>query len=214
MARAVILKGIEDGRNPRSVALDLVGRINPATKAREGGFIGLTEAQRGYAENARDELRQLDRAYLGRSLRDKRFDRSVKAAIAAGKPLSETQITRIVGRYNDRLLEFRGEAIARTESINALRAGRREGNLQILDTGKVGNDQIERTWDTTLDGRERKDHAAMNGEKVMGMFTPWVLPDESRLMFPGDTSLGAGADQVVNCRCFESIRIDFLKGLT
>lgn len=213
MARGAIRKGIEDGRNPRSVALDLVGRINPATKAREGGFIGLTRAQQGYAENARDELRQLDRAYLDRGLRDKRFDRSVLAAIKAGKPLSETEITRIVGRYSDRLLEFRGDAIARTESLNALRAGRHEGHLQVLDSGKVQNDQIERVWDTTIDGRQRDDHAAMNGQTVMGLFEPFTAPDGSRLMFPGDTSLGAGADQVINCRCFASIRIDFLKGL-
>lgn len=41
--------------------------------------------------------------------------------------------------------------------------------------------------------RTRFDHITMDGIEVNGMDTPVVLPDGSRMAYPGDTSLGAGA---------------------
>lgn len=213
MARVVIRKGIEEGRNPRNVALDLIGRINKATGRREGGMIGITGHQAGYVENARGELASLSNAYFQRGLRDKRYDGMVANAIKAGEPLSKTQTDTILGRYTDRLLEFRGEAIARTEAINALRAGQHEAHQQIIDTGKVSEDQIERVWGATSDGRTRPDHRAMDGQKVPGLQTPFVAPDGSKLMFPGDTSMGASAGMIINCRCTSRLKINYFKGL-
>ncbi|MDV4167812.1 phage minor head protein [Rhodovulum sp. FJ3] len=207
MARAIILAGVEQGRGPKAIALDLVGRINPATGRRAGGLIGLTEAQAQYVDSMRTELAALDRGYFRRELRDKRFDGTVLRALKDGKALSKTDIDRIAGRYKDRLLAHRGETIARTEAITALRAGRSEGFRQLVDSGRVRSDQIERGWTDTGDGRTRPDHREMDGTTVTGMDEPFTLPDGSRMMFPGDASLGASAHQTINCRCWEQIRI-------
>lgn len=194
--------------NPRRVALDLVGRV--VDGARQGGFIGLTSQQAGYVINARKELEALDNAYFSRTLRDKRFDALVMRSIRDGKKLSVADIDRITGRYRDRLLKMRADTIARTESINSMRAGKHEGFKQLLATGKVREDQIERVWDATMDKRTRHDHMVMEGQKVKGLSAPFVAPDGSRMMFPGDTSLGASAANTINCRCVENVKIKYI----
>jgi hypothetical protein len=51
----------------------------------------------------------------------------------------------------------------------------------------------------------------MHNEGVDGMTAPFVLPDGSRMMYPGDTSLGADAGQTINCRCVERFEVDWLR---
>ena len=43
MVRSYLASGVADGRGPKAVALDLVGRVNRQTGRRTGGIIGLTE---------------------------------------------------------------------------------------------------------------------------------------------------------------------------
>ncbi len=214
--REVLRAGLEAGHNPRAVALEVVGRIDPVSKRRTGGLIGLNSQQTDWAMRARAELASGDPAklahYLTRQRRDKRFDAVVRKAIREGKPLSVADVERLAARYKDRLLALRGEMVARTEAINGLRAGRREGYQQLLDSGEVRADQITRSWDATLDKRTRPDHVAMDGQALRGMDAAYVAPDGSRLLYPGDTSLGASAAQTVACRCFERVRIDYLGG--
>ncbi|MCC0013874.1 MAG: hypothetical protein H6877_11225 [Rhodobiaceae bacterium] len=206
--------GLEKGRAPRATALEIVGRVNKTTGKREGGFIGLTSQQAEYALSAREELLSGDpkllRHYLTRELRDKRFDRLIMKVIDGRETITAADAAKIVGRYKDKMLKFRGDMIARTESLTALRAGRHEGYAQLLDSGTVTEDQIERTWDATGDKRTRLDHLAMEGQKVRGLSAPFVAPDGSQLMFPGDTSLGAPGAQTIACRCIEKVRIRYL----
>lgn len=207
--RETIGRQVAEGVAPRKVALDIAGRVAPG--GRQGGFIGLNSAQAGYLANARRELETLDGNYFTRTLRDKRFDGIVRKAIAADKALSVADIDRIAGRYSDRMLKHRADTIARTESITALRAGRREGMQQAIEAGAVREDRVKRTWDSTGDRRVREDHRAMDGVTVDGMQTPYVLPDGSRMRFPGDAELGAPASQTVACRCYEALEVDWLR---
>ncbi|MAH32271.1 MAG: hypothetical protein CMG78_09575 [Marinobacter sp.] len=210
MLRETIGNQLAAGVNPRQTALDIAGRV--VGNARQGGFIGLTRAQAGYLANARAELENLSAAYFERTLRDKRFDALVRKAIADGKPLSKADIDRIASRYSDRLLKHRADMIARTESITALRAGRREGIEQAIEAGAIRAETLTRVWDATLDARTRPDHVTMHGTAVEGLSAPFVLPDGSRMMYPGDTSLGASASQTIMCRCYEEHRVDWLRG--
>jgi len=210
MAREVIRAGIEAGRNPRSIALELVGRIDKATGKRSGGFIGLTGQQARWVMNAERQLRDLDAGYLSRARRDKRYDRLVLRAIKDGKPLAEADIRQITGRYRDRLLNLRGETIARTEALNALRAGRHEGYEQLIQSGKVRADQVTVTWSATMDGRTRDSHQALNGQKIRfgQMFTSPLTG--ARMEYPGDTTHGAPAEEIISCRCYAAYSIRYL----
>ena len=55
----------------------------------------------------------------------------------------------------------------------------------------------------------RADHEIMHRRRVIGTETPWILPDGTMMMHPLDTSMGAGANHIVNCRCMQNIRIDY-----
>lgn len=210
MAREVIRAGIEAGKNPRSIALELVGRIDKATGRRTGGFIGLTSQQARWVTNAEAQLRNLDAGYFGRSRRDKRYDRLVLRAIKDGKPLAEADIRQITQRYRDRLLNYRAETIARTEALNALRAGRHEGYQQLIDSGKVRADQVTVTWSATMDGRTRDSHQALNGQEVRfgQLFTSPLTG--ARMEYPGDTTHGAPGSETIQCRCYGAYHIKYL----
>lgn len=207
----VLQTGLEAGRNPRGIALDLVGQVQRGSNRRTGGLVGLTSGQMGYVEAARAELRDsaLMRAYFKRSLRDRRFDRTVAKALREGRPVSEADILKITGRYADRLLFYRGETIARTETIQALNAGRDEAIEQLIDSGEVSRQAVKHKWSATLDTRTRDIHRSMHGqETIQGQ--PFTSPTGAQLLFPGDVSLGASGGDVVNCRCYAQVSVDWL----
>ena len=209
MVRSRLTQSLAEGRNPRSAALDLVGRIDPRTRSRTGGFIGLTEKQSDWISNARRELEELNPNYLRRDLRDRRLDGRIRRAIESGEPLSQQDIDRSITRLQARTERFRGEAIARTESVTSLRAGQHEAVQQAIDEGEVDEAETLKTWDATGGTRTRDAHMEMDGQTVP-VDQPFEAPDGSLLMFPGDNSMGASAEMVINCRCRERIEIDFL----
>jgi hypothetical protein len=208
--RDTIEAAIAKGQSPAKTALDLIGRLDKITGRRSGGIIGLTAKQAEYVRAMRAELLSGDANYFTRTRRDKRLDGLVRRAFEAGKPPSAADIDRITGRYSDRLLQLRGETIARTEGINAYRAGNIEAYRQMVDGGAVREDQLAREWDSTLDSRTRLQHIQMEGVQVRGLSQPFNMPDGTRMMHPGDASLGAGADQIVNCRCFQRVKLKLL----
>lgn len=212
LVRERVAASIAAGVNPRVTARAIVGTHDRATGTRTGGIVGLTEAQAGWARNAEAELARdpPDPAYFQRQARDRRYDAAVKRAIREGKPLDPSMAEKIVGRYRARLLKLRGEAIARTEATAALNAGRFEAIEQMIDRGVTTPDLVTGTWDTNIDGRERPDHHAMNGQKrTFGV--PFTAPDGSLLRYPGDSSLGAPAEQVVGCRCYTGWQVDWIE---
>lgn len=210
-ARDFLADGMARGAHPRSVALDLVGRISRATGNREGGLIGLSAPQRDYVQAARIELASADPKllthYLTRTRRDRRYDRTVLKAIREGKAIDRDTASLMVTRYSARLVQLRGEVIARTEGLPAIRAAKHEAYQQLVDDGRVAEADIERGWHTTQDGRQRDTHDAMGGQTVRGLSQPFQSPSGALLMFPGDSSLGAETEEIVACRCDESIAV-------
>jgi hypothetical protein len=203
------------GRNPRATALDVIGRVNPVTKRREGGIVGLTSGQSAYVQRARQELADMSRLqeYLQRERRDRRFDPLVMRAIRDGRPVAPADIDRITGRYADRLLAYRGEVVARTETLASLSASRNEAMLQLADTGAVRLDQITKIWRATGDNRTRDTHREMDGQTVrMGQL--FTTPNGALMEYPGDTSHGAPASETVQCRCYMEFKIDYFAGVT
>jgi hypothetical protein len=211
MVRQQLTARLSEGINPRQSALDLVGRKNRVTGRREGGFIGLTEQQSRWVSDARLELDFVHLTkgtdYLSRKLRNKRFDAMVKRANKSGKPLTAVQIQRAITALQSRTLKYRGDVIARTESIDALRAGHHEALRQATEAGEVADDDVTREWDATGDARTRETHVAADGQKRQGD-VPFDVGGY-QMRYPGDSSLGAPAEERVQCRCIETTSIDF-----
>jgi hypothetical protein len=208
VVRTHMQQGMTDGRNPRNVALDIVGRVG-AGGHRVGGVVGLTSQQEQWVRRTRSALVDLSPDYLNRKLRDKRFDGLVKRAIKEGKPLSSETVERLVLRYKDNALKYRGDTIARTEAIQALNASEYEAMKQAVDMGAVRNTNVKRIWDSAGDRRVRTSHAIMDGQKV-GLDEPFLAPSGAKLMYPGDRSLEAPAEEIIQCRCRVRSAINWL----
>lgn len=207
--RSTLEDGVQRGVNPRNTALDIVGRINRQTGKREGGLVGLSVPQETWVRSFRTNLEQLNEGYFEKALRDKRFDGTVRKAIDSGKPLPRDVIDKLVSRYRDNALKYRGEMIARTESIHAFNVAELESAKQVLATGAVRQKDIMREWDSAGDRRVRPAHKLMDGQRV-GLDEPFRAPDGSLLMYPGDTTLGAPGKETINCRCRVKTTIDWI----
>ena len=208
MVRERLAQALEDGRNPRRSALDLVGRLDQRTGKRVGGFIGTTQRQAEWIEKARAEMESLDSNYLRRELRDRRFDKVMKEAIESGEPLNEETINKAVTQMQANTQRYRAENISRTESITALRAGQHQSVQQAVEEGEITEEDATKVWDATSGPRTRPDHNEMDGQRKP-LNQPFVAPDGSQLRYPGDRSLGAPPEQVINCRCRERTEVDF-----
>lgn len=167
--------------------------------------VGLTQHQIGIVANYRRLLQDGDREALGRALRDRRFDRTVDAAIRRDRPLTPEQIDRMVDRYRTRFVAYRGETIARTESGRVLEAARDVALAQTMAQTGLEDTYIERTWRATFDKRTRDTHRAMNGQKVIGAKTKFVSPSGARLLRPHDPE--APKEETIACRCQVTTRI-------
>ena len=198
----------------RATSAALVGGveagINPVAQARNfRDSIGLTERQWGHVASYREALQrvgsdqgsQLDA--LQRALRDGRGDAQIRRAIKAGKPLPQAKIDWLVERYTARYVKYRAEVIGRTEALRAVHQGNEEAYQQAIDAGTVDASDLERTWITRLDGRERSTHLKLNGQKrAWGQV--WKT-DNGELKYPGDPD--APAVETIQCRCAIATRI-------
>lgn len=195
-----LLAGIEAGDNPREVARKIKNSI------------GLTPHQEQWIRNYEAELRGGNRAALERQLRDKRFDRTIARAIEEGKPLSDSQIEKMVARYRAGALRYRAETIARTEALRSVHEGSAEMYRQAVEDGTLQADQLTREWNTKIDERRRPSHAKMHGQKrIVGeMFESGA---GHRTLNPGAFGV---ASEDIDCRCVVSTRItlDKLSGVS
>ncbi len=166
--------------------------------------LGLTQRQARAVANYRRLLEQGSPEALERALRDRRFDASVRRAIAGERPLTRAQIDRMVGRYRERYVAYRGRVIARTETVRAVHRGEEEMLRQLVERGLVREGSIRREWRTAADERVRGSHRAMHGQK-RPLGVPFVSGRGNRLMFPGDPA--APANDTVQCRCVLAVRV-------
>lgn len=214
--RASLAAGMQRGDNPRQTALDIVGRVNRVTGRREGGVLGLSVPQEQFVRSARDELASSDasglRNYLTRTRRDRRFDRTVTKAIREKTAPPKEIAAKAVTAYERRLLQLRGETIGRVETMTALQNGKREAFQQAIDAGKVNAADVRKAWRSAGDLRVRHTHVMLNGDSA-AFNEPFQSASGALLQHPMDTSLGAGPDEIINCRCDCEYRIDFLANL-
>lgn len=121
---------------------------------------------------------------------------ALKQTLGDGLAAGETQ-TELADRVKSVFKlasESRAETIALTETNIAINAGRFEGMKQ----AKVD----KKAWLASNLAGSRATHQQAGKDYADGIAVsePFVVGGE-RLMFPGDSSLGAGPGNVINCRC-------------
>jgi hypothetical protein len=160
--------------------------------------IGLTPYQAGHVISFRRQLETLDPNVLGRALRDKRYDKTVSRAILQSDPLSDDQVDSMTTAYHRRYLAYRAMTIARTEGLRSANNGHA---VAIEDfTDEHPGFSVVKTWMSTEDSKTRADHVALNGQQVVGMQTPFIVPGNGdQILWPHHPD--APLRQVVNCRC-------------
>lgn len=212
--RTALVEHMEQGAAPRTAALEIVGRVNRVTGKREGGILGLSAPQERFVSAARAELTggETDalRNYLTRTRRDRRFDRTIRKAIAEGKAPPAAVTRAAITAYERRLLELRGQMIGRTEAMTALNAAQHEALRQAVEAGKLSESAVRRVWKSAGDLRVRHSHMGLNGDTV-GLNQTFTSPSGAHLMYPGDPS--APASERIGCRCIVAVRIDRFSNL-
>lgn len=207
-ARLRLIREFTDGqRDAVRVALteSLSRGANPRRAARAfRESIGLTAHQESAVWNYRRLLETRSRGALDRMLRDRRFDRSVEAAVRGDRVLKPAQIDRMVERYRERMLSHRAETIARTESLRAAHEGAEEALQQAVEQGELAPDEVIRRWVTARDHRVRHSHRSMNGQtRPLGV--PFDSGNGFQLRYPTDPQ--APASETIRCRCVLTTRL-------
>lgn len=216
--RNLLSRGMIAGDNPKTTALNIVGRIDPVTKARTGGILGLTTNQEGWVANGTRYLEQLDPTYFDLGLRDKRFDSIVQDAIDTETPLSDDIISKLMTAYKNNALIYRGETIARTEVVQSVNKAEYTAHAIAITEGTIDASTVTRHWDDVGDKKTRHTHVALNllyGDDTagVGMNEPFISPSGAQMMYPGDRSLGASTKEIINCRCRQKIEVDWTAGV-
>lgn len=153
-----------------------------------------------------DEAARLTRLYIEK-IAGKKIEEisrtsllSVRRAIKAG--LDKGEGTALIAKRiaaTTAFSEVRARTIARTEVIAA-------SNQGSLSAAQSTGANLAKVWVTTIDDRTRGiaasefDHFAADEQRVETLDAPFVVSGEE-LNFPADSSLGASAGNVINCRC-------------
>jgi len=125
------------------------------------------------------------------------------AAIATEPSLLEASA--LAGAVLTRNLMGRATSIAATETQAAAEASKLTatdvllGRAPSIQGGTAAPAESVKDWWTVGDSHVRSEHLAADGQSVP-VSAPFVVGGE-QLMYPGDTSLGASLDNVINCRC-------------
>jgi hypothetical protein len=159
--------------------------------------LGLTPVQASHVLSFRRGLETLDPNVLGRAIRDQRYDKTLATAIRNQTPLTNDQVDRMVGAYQRRYLALRANTIARTEGVGAANNGHAQAVTDYLASAPAMT--VVKTWSATQDTLTRPDHAALDGQQIVGMETPYTTVSGDTIRWPHDPN--APLRQKVNCRC-------------
>ncbi len=126
----------------------------------------------------------------------------LKAGVDAGESILQLA-KRIQSLFSGPNAKNRSRLIAVTEVISA-------SNLGSQAAARSTGLRLEKEWIATPDSHTRETHAAADGQR-QPLDTPYTVGGAS-LMFPGDSSLGAPASELCNCRCTEGYHTDDEEG--
>lgn len=218
VARGVISAGYARGEGPRTIAIELVGRVTNGT--RQGGVLGLDAPRAARLEKVSVGMRtpegvqslviegrdgKLAMRYKVNPATEKR----ILAAYKAGTAVPDDARDISVRQYRNALLQARADTVARTETANAVLNARDEAFRQTMEQQGIRPDQVVKRWrhGGGPTAHHRPDHYAMGGTEVVGMDTPFVFPDGTAMLFPHDPA--GGARHNINCRCSVEYKVNY-----
>lgn len=203
--RVALEAGRAQGMGSREIATMIVGKR--VGNRREGGILGLTTQIADSIMSGRAKLLSGDPAlmaeYLDLKLRDRRYDRTIKKAIAENRRLTVKEVDAILEAHKSKALLYRGQVIAKNETFSALEAGRREAVRQALENPEV--ESASKRWQHNLSQEPRIDHIRKGAEPPRDFNAPFNMEDGAVMQYAHDPAGGPGNN--ANCRCITVYRI-------
>lgn len=205
MASSIIRDGLGTIQ-PRALAFEIVGKRHPMTGRRENAFLGLTNQQAGWVRNYESEIGGAtpSRAALDRKLRDKRWDRSVEAAIRDKRPISAATQEKMAAAYKNRALRSRADLIASKEADQAAIKGQDDAYRQAQASGALDGFGVRRFWATVGDDHVRPTHRAVPGMNPNG------VAFDQPFQTPKGPAMNPGWDFDPGCRCRVRMKVRLL----
>lgn len=223
VARKVIEEGYALGQGPRTIALDLGGRVTNGY--RQGGVLGLDGPRAARLQTVTQGMRTAEGV---KSLVIQREDGSLVPRYKVNPATAQRIIkayregtevpeeSRVVSerQYRNALLQARADTVAETETANAVMGARDEQWRQTLDAQGLSENDVIKTWkhNRGTEKEFRPDHVAMNGQSVRGIDTPFIFADGARLKYAHDPA--GGAKHTIRCGCDTIFRLDHSAGLS
>lgn len=179
VVRAFVENGLRDGWGPRKVAKGI----------RE--VVGLAPNQQQDVWRYREKLQHAhEGGEITNTLRDKRFDATVRKAQETGQAIPASKVEKMVAAYSDARKAQHAETIARTAALQANKQAQRLSWEAAVEAGVVDRDKLHRVWVGVMDERERDSHREMEGDTVA-----LDEPHRNGQMVPGEGEY--------NCRCID-----------
>lgn len=122
----------------------------------------------------------------------------VSESIVNGENLTAAQLANRADTLLKKRFDGRINTIAITETSSMAEDSKALEAASVVAAGLVEG-PIVKQWDAVLDERTRINHAVADGQR-REIGEPFVVGGQL-LQNPGDTSLGATLDNVINCRC-------------
>lgn len=218
-ARSLIDAGFGRGEHPHNIARDLAGMVNPLSRVREGGILGL-DGPRAYrfsqvsvgmrsAEGVQSlVVRHADGSLSMRYKVNPATEKRIMRAYLAGTEVPQQDRILSEAQYHNALLKARADTIAETETGNAVIAARQESWAQAAEDMELDASAIIKTWQHRRGPSKyhRPDHYGMSGVEVRGLDTPFVFPDGVALKHAHDPD--GPAEHLIRCGCDTEYRID------
>lgn len=129
----------------------------------------------------------------------------IKSIIALGieQGYSIVKISELIREQYKKYSQARATTIARTEVVAASNFGSLAGAIQAEEQLGI---RVNKIWMVTADGRERDWHRVAGFTHAPIPLKDTFIVKGERLLMPGDSSHGASADNLVNCRCTQGYK--------
>ena len=145
-------------------------------------------------------------------------DATQRAVVEAAKneeTLTNAELSRKVTQ------DFNARTPGRVETISITETQTMAEDTKLTEAQTIANSGVfiagvsavlvmRKIWNTILDERTRSSHVLADNQE-RNMVQPFLVQGQ-RLKVPGDTSLGATLDNVINCRCAAEFKIGGLGG--